>query len=142
MLLPHADEGTGTTGTTGYPELMRSHAMQALSWLLTVPGASRTVLDARVPYATQALADVLGGSEPATYAAPETARSMAAAAYRAAVQVAPYGTPVVGISCSCALATDRPKRGEHKACRHAAAFHVYETFSHGPKRLVIQVPGL
>lgn len=79
------------------------------------------MLDARVPYATQALADVLGGTEPATFASPETARSMAAAAYRAAVQVAPYGTPVVGLGCSCALATDRPKRGDHKASRRATA---------------------
>lgn len=100
---------------------------QALSWLLTVPGASRTVLDARVPYATQALADVLGGTEPATFASPETARGMAAAAYRAAVQVAPYGTPVVGLGCSCALATDRPKRGDHKVI---VAAHSGSTAAH------------
>lgn len=89
--------------------------VQALSWLLTVPGASRTVLDARVPYAQQALAGVLGGSEPASYASPQTARDMAMAAYRAAAQVATYGTPIIGLGCSCALATDRPKRGDHKA---------------------------
>jgi hypothetical protein len=96
--------------------------VQALSWLLTVPGASRTVLDARVPYAQQALAGVLGGSEPASYASPETARDMAMAAYRAAAQVATYGTPIIGLGCSCALATDRPKHGDHKAsCRAAPA---------------------
>lgn len=80
-----------------------------------MPGASRTLLDARVPYATQALADVLGGEPPASYASPDTARGMAAAAYRAAAQIAPYSTPIVGLGCSCALATDRPKRGDHKA---------------------------
>lgn len=33
--------------------------LQALSWLLTVPGSSRTILDARIPYAQAALAQVL-----------------------------------------------------------------------------------
>jgi hypothetical protein len=96
--------------------------VQALSWLLTVPGASRTLLDARVPYAQQALAEVLGGAVPASYASPQTARDMAMAAYRAAAQVATYGTPIIGLGCCCALATDRPKRGDHKASCSAAPY--------------------
>lgn len=94
---------------------------QALSWLLTVPGASRTLLDARLPYATQALADLLGGAEPAAFASPETAAAMAAEAYRAAANIAPFGANVVGLGCSCALATDRPKRGDHKVRRPQGA---------------------
>lgn len=40
---------------------------------------------------------------------------MAVAAYRHAVKLSSFGTDVVGIGCTCALATDREKRGEHKA---------------------------
>lgn len=45
----------------------------------------------------------------------ETARDMAVAAYRNAVKYSSMGTDIVGIGCTCALATDREKRGEHKA---------------------------
>ncbi|KAK9839540.1 hypothetical protein WJX81_008400 [Elliptochloris bilobata] len=88
---------------------------QALSWLLAVPGASHTVLDARVPYAPAAMAELLGGA-PATYASGATASAMARAAYQQAAQLAALGEPVVGLACTCALATDRPKQGEHKVC--------------------------
>lgn len=40
---------------------------------------------------------------------------MAHAAYRQAVKLSSFGTDVVGVGCTCALATDREKRGEHKA---------------------------
>lgn len=35
--------------------------MQAMTWLLLVPGASNTVLEANVPYARDALIEVLEG---------------------------------------------------------------------------------
>jgi nicotinamide mononucleotide (NMN) deamidase PncC len=38
-----------------------------MGWLLSVPGASRTVLDIRVPYSRASLADMLGAA-PQTYA--------------------------------------------------------------------------
>lgn len=146
--------------------------VQAVAWLLSVPGASRTVLDIHIPYSRTSLADVLGKT-PQTYAsaggcsaqlarvlrsallfflamrlpgtgdpglpadrqarpgghttthaallpcllalAAETAREMAVAAYRRAAQLSSLGTDIVGVSCTCALATDREKRGEHKA---------------------------
>ena len=46
-----------------------SPLMQAVSWLLSVPGASRTVLDVRVPYSRTSMAEVLG-APPANYASP------------------------------------------------------------------------
>ena len=88
--------------------------VQALSWLLAVPGASHTVLDARVPYAPAAMAELLGGV-PASYASPATAAAMARAAYRQAAHLAALGEPLVGLGCTCALATDRPKQGRHTA---------------------------
>ena len=45
----------------------------------------------------------------------ETAQAMARAAYRQAAKLSSFGTDIVGVGCTCALATDREKRGEHKA---------------------------
>eukprot|EP00887_Chlorella_sp_A99_P007845 scaffold20.g7845.t1 len=86
----------------------------AVSWLLTVPGASRTVLEVRVPYSPVSLGEVLGYC-PKAYANAETAAALARAAFRHAADLSPFGTDVVGVGCTCALATDREKRGEHKA---------------------------
>jgi hypothetical protein len=95
-----------------------ARTMQALAWLLSVPGASNTVLEASVPYSRGSLVDILG-SEPSQYCCQETAVEMAKAAYKRAANLTPLGTPVVGISATCSLATDKPKRGEHHA--HIAA---------------------
>ncbi len=43
------------------------------------------------------------------------AAAMAKAAYRQAAQLAALGEPIVGLACTCALATDRPRQGDHKA---------------------------
>ena len=48
---------------------------EALAWLLAVPGASRTVLEAVVPYSPGSMVELLGW-EPAQAASPETARAM------------------------------------------------------------------
>ena len=86
---------------------------QAISWLLTVPGASRTVLQMHVPYSERALADFLG-ERPRQVASVETAEAMARRAYRRAVELTDSDVPVVGIGCTAAIATDRPKRGAHR----------------------------
>lgn len=84
----------------------------AISALLTVPGASRTVLEAAVPYSAAALTDFLGG-EPEQYCSDRTARLMAMAAYRRARRLAPTAN-VLGIGATASLASDRPKRGPHR----------------------------
>jgi hypothetical protein len=91
-------------------------AAAAPAWLLGVPGASRTVIEARVPYARAALADALGGAAPPAgtpACSPAMAAALAKAAYRRAAALSPFGTPVVGVGASCALATDRDRRGAH-----------------------------
>lgn len=40
---------------------------------------------------------------------------MAKAAYRQAAFLAPIGVPIIGVAATCALATDRFRRGDHKA---------------------------
>jgi nicotinamide mononucleotide (NMN) deamidase PncC len=87
---------------------------RALAELLTVPGASRSILEAVVPYAASALANWLG-SAPEHFCDARTARAMAMAAYERAQRLAPGAERVAGIGCTASLASDRPKRGPHRA---------------------------
>ena len=84
----------------------------AAAWLLSVPGGSRTVLEALVPYHERALLDFLG-HVPEQFCSAETARAMAERACDRARWLAP-GEPVAGAGCTASLATDRPKRGDHR----------------------------
>ncbi len=84
----------------------------ALSALLGVAGASRSVLAAFVPYAPQALTEWLG-SQPDEFCSSWTARAMAMRAYLLARHYQPTAE-TAGISCTASLATDRPKRGAHR----------------------------
>lgn len=91
----------------------------AVAALLSVPGASRSVLEAIVPYHEQALADFLR-YRPAQFCSVETSREMARRAYERAQWLAP-GQRVAGVGCTATLATDRPKKGAHRfhlAFRH------------------------
>ena len=94
---------------------------QAISRLLRVPGASRSVLEILVPYSGRALTDFLG-HQPRQVASVETAEAMSRQAYLRAVELAEADVPLVGIGCTAAIATDRPKRGGHRVhvARHTA----------------------
>ena len=85
----------------------------AISWLLGVAGASRTVLEICVPYASHALTEFVG-YEPSQFVSEETATAMAHSAYRRAIRLRANCEPVVGIGCTATIATDRTKRGEHR----------------------------
>lgn len=86
---------------------------QALAWLLGVAGASRTLLEALIPYDWAAFNDFLG-QQPAQYVAPETARLMAGRALTRGRWLH-QEEPIVGLACTATIATDRPKRGPHRA---------------------------
>ncbi len=88
---------------------------QALAWLLGVPGASRTLLEAVVPYGQRAMFEFLG-HEPDQYVSIGTAGEMAEAAYWRALHLSDSGRPVAGVACTASISTDRPKRGEHRCC--------------------------
>jgi nicotinamide mononucleotide (NMN) deamidase PncC len=106
--------------------------------LLDVPGASRTILEVRVPYAATAMADLLalddngpgrsssdkgartsssddGGTKDEGAVSESTARAMAKACLVRARQLAPDDDGLLGVGCTAALATDRSKKGEHRA---------------------------
>jgi hypothetical protein len=87
---------------------------QALAWLLGVGGASRTVLEATIPYAQTAFIDYAGRA-PGEFASPEAASALAAKALERARVLMEDGSSVVGIGCAATIATDRLKRGEHRA---------------------------
>lgn len=87
----------------------------AMSWLLGVSGASRTLLETLVPYGRRSMIDLVGG-EPEQYVSPQNASDMARAAYRRGLALREDDSPVVGIACTATIATDRPKRGDHRAC--------------------------
>ncbi len=84
-----------------------------LSELLGVAGASRTVLDATIPYANNALTQLLGRApEQASSAA--TARALAMAAFQRASILGEAGS-YFGLGCTASLVTDRTKRGQTRA---------------------------
>jgi len=88
---------------------------RAIADLLEVPGASRTVLEAVVPYCEKAVVQWLGG-RPDQFCSPAAARAMAMAAFLRARDY--YSGPeydLAGVACTASLASDRPKRGPHRA---------------------------
>jgi nicotinamide mononucleotide (NMN) deamidase PncC len=90
---------------------------RAIADLLEVPGGSRTLLEAVVPYSAPAMTAWLGGS-PDEFCSAATARAMAAVAFQRARRYEESEAMPAGVACTASLATDRPKRGEHRV--HAA----------------------
>ncbi len=103
-----------------------------LAELLGEPGASATALEATVPYASAALKDLLGAM-PEQACSEATARAMAMAAFQRALALtslepgAASEETLFGFACTASLATNREKRGEHRA--HIAVQTLADTFS-------------
>ncbi len=89
--------------------------VQALAWLHSVGGSSRTVLEATDCYSARALIELIG-FEPEHFTVPAVARAMATQAYIRACALTEPGTPVAGVGCTATIATDRTKRGDHRIC--------------------------
>ena len=88
----------------------------ALTRLLAVPGASRTVLEGQVPYAARALCGYLG-SQPDHFCDDATALAMAVVAFERASRLADgtsESSTLLGLGATASLASDRPKRGDHR----------------------------
>jgi len=86
--------------------------VSAASHLLAVPGGSRTILEVVIPYHENALNDYLG-RPPEQYCSVECSRDMARRAFERAGWFAPREA-VAGLGCTATLATDRPKKGDHR----------------------------
>ena len=85
----------------------------AIAELLRVPGGSRLLLEAVVPYDGRALESFLGAS-PDQACSAETAVAMARRARDRAAALAAPGTPVLGLGATASLVSDRPKQGDHR----------------------------
>ena len=126
-----------------------------LSDLLQVPGASATLLEARIPYAEASLASLLGAA-PEQACSPETARDLAMCAFLRAQQLAPKPnkpnkpdnpkepkTPTTtndaqtfGFAITASLRSTRPKRGQHRAyCALQTSARTHTTSLHLAKGL-------
>ncbi len=86
----------------------------ALAWLLGVAGASRTLVEALIPYDWQSFDDFLGQT-PAKYVEATTARLMAGRAFTRARWLIEEDEPLIGFACTATIVTDRPKKGAHRA---------------------------
>jgi hypothetical protein len=90
----------------------------AVGELLRVPGGSRLLIEAQVPYDALALAAFLGFA-PAQACSSETAIAMARTVRARAARLVPstgagVGTDLVGLGATAALVSDRPRKGEHR----------------------------
>ena len=94
-----------------------------LADLLTAPGASATVLEARIPYASDALSELLGGAPDQSCSA-ATGRALAMQAFQRARALG--GSFGLGLTAS--LRSSAPKRGDHRfhiAVQTATATHSF-----------------
>jgi hypothetical protein len=95
----------------------------AIGELLRVPGGSRLLIEAQVPYDALALAAFLGFA-PAQACSSDTAIAMARTARARAARLVPstgvgagadlVGPDLVGLGATAALVSDRPRKGEHR----------------------------
>jgi hypothetical protein len=93
--------------------------VQALAWLHSVGGSSRTVLEATDRYSVASLIEATG-FEPERFTSLRVAGALAQHAYTRAAKLAGPGAVVFGLGCSATIATDRQKRGDHRC---AVAVH-------------------
>jgi nicotinic acid mononucleotide adenylyltransferase len=85
----------------------------AIGELLRVPGGSRLLIEAQVPYDALALATFLGFA-PAQACSADTAIAMARSIRARAARLVPADTDLVGLGATAALVSDRPRKGEHR----------------------------
>lgn len=96
--------------------------------LFTEPGASATMLAASIPYAAQALTQLIG-KNPHSASSVGTARALAMAGWQQARELVLEHTDLFGFGCTAALATNRPKRGSHRVHLAVQTLHATHTLS-------------
>ena len=85
----------------------------AVGELLRVPGGSRLLIEAQVPYDALALATFLGFA-PAQACSADTAIAMAQSGRARVARLVPSGSDLIGLGATAALVSDRPRKGEHR----------------------------
>ena len=87
---------------------------QSVNWLLSVSGASKTLLEASIPYSNASLNHYIG-KVPEQYVSKSTALSMAKSAYFKGVKYHSDFSDVIGVSCTGAISTNRERKGANQA---------------------------
>ena len=86
---------------------------QAISHLLSTPGASSVVLECLVPYARQAVDRLLGGPQE-SFCSSRTARRLAMMAWQRACGLGAAPAAALGAAVTASLRSRGPKRGQHR----------------------------
>jgi hypothetical protein len=110
----HATEGKACIVVTGA-------GTQAIAWLFAESGASRTMLEASVPYSSAALFEFTGERTEQHVSAAEAMlmaeKTLERAKVLSALADGPRGLSIAqltGVACTAAIATDRARRGEDR----------------------------
>jgi len=85
----------------------------AIGALLRVPGSSRLLIEAQIPYDAAALETFLGFA-PVQACSADTAIALARNVRTRAARLVPADADLVGLGATAALVSDRPRRGEHR----------------------------
>ncbi len=102
----------------------------AISALFSVAGASRTVIDAQIPYSRAALDEYVGVQAHGHVSAAE-ARLMATKAHEHASRMSDQEASIeelIGLSCTAAIATDRVRRGANRC--YVASFNGHQLITY------------
>ena len=89
----------------------------AVHALLSHPGASRFVFEAQIPYSPEAMFDYLG-ERLDSFCSAKAATTLAGRAFERALVFSlssKTGYPILGISCTAALQTNRERKGSDRA---------------------------
>lgn len=99
----------------------------AVSALMSVPGCSKTLLEANIPYHADVSATVLD-MFPSKYASMDVSRVLAQTAFNRAINFSARRAHVVGIGATAAIATNRARRGAdcvYVTCWSCDRVHTY-----------------
>lgn len=86
-----------------------------INWLLSVPGASKTLLEANIPYSESSQKSFLNKPEILKSVSKDHANNLAKESYRRASQLRESDIPVIGVGCTAAISTNRNRKGENQA---------------------------
>tara|TARA_Y100000991_G_scaffold215277_1_gene205188 strand:+ start:2125 stop:3546 length:1422 start_codon:yes stop_codon:yes gene_type:complete len=113
---------------------------QALSWILSQPGASNYLLDAKIPYSKQASREILSASDSKelSYCSEAVAIKMAKFAYQRALKLYSLEkksltclgtTKIIGVGACASLVSQKEKKGDHRGFVSICCDDNFLTFS-------------
>ena len=88
---------------------------KSINWLLSVPGASKTLLEANIPYSESSQKLFLGDSELSKSVSSNVANALAKESYIKATRLKKSDIPVIGVGCTGAISTERNRKGHNQA---------------------------